>query len=111
MKTYQPSSILDLLHFNYYNTGISRTQYQKLIEREVNNASGRTDFKYQKNSKKMFAILDKFGDQDRAIQNSEKLEALYLDRSYAKHNPCTKVHHLIKELIDLTDEYNDQNQI
>lgn len=100
-----------LLHFSYYNTGISRTQYQKIIEREVNKASDRTDFKYEKNSKEMFAILDKFGSQDRAIQNAIKLEKLYFDRSFAGHNPCTKVHHLIEELIDLAGEYTDQEQI
>ncbi|WMX13592.1 MULTISPECIES: RloB family protein [unclassified Aureispira] len=100
-----------LLHFSYYNTGISRERYQELLEKEINKASNRTDFKYRKNSEEMFAILDKFGDQDFAIENAEKLENLYLDRSYAKHNPCTKVHHLIKELIDLADEYTSQEQV
>lgn len=38
-----------LLHFNYYNTGISRVQYQKLIEKEVNKVANQTDFKYRKN--------------------------------------------------------------
>lgn len=35
-----------LLHFNYYNTGIPREQYQKLIEKEINKAAKTTDFKY-----------------------------------------------------------------
>ena len=100
-----------LLHFNYYNTAIHRDQYQKLIEKEINNASGRTDFKYEKNSTTMFELLNKYGCQEKAIQNSEKLEALYHDRSYANHNPCTKVHILIKELIELTEKYDEQHQV
>lgn len=100
-----------LLHFNYYNTPIPREQYQQLIEKEINNASGKTDFKYEKNSTTMFELLNKYGCQERAIQNSEKLEALYFDRSYANHNPCTKVHILIKELIELTEKYVAQEQV
>ena len=59
----------------------------------------------------MFELLNKYGCQERAIQNSEKLEALYFDRSYADHNPCTKVHILIKELIELTEKYDEQEQV
>lgn len=59
----------------------------------------------------MFDILNKYGSQETAIQNSEKLEALYFDRSFANHNPCTKVHILIKELIELTEKYIDQQQV
>ncbi len=99
-----------LLHFNYYNTGISRKQYQELIEKEVNKAANRTDFRYLKNSKEMFAILNKFGNQENAINNAKKLETLYFDRSFSNHNPCTKVHKLINELIELTEKYAAQKQ-
>ena len=100
-----------LLHFNYYNTGISRHQYQKLIEKEVNKASNRNDFKYEKNSKEMYLILNKYGSQENAIKNAKKLENLYFDRSYSNHNPCTKVHNLINELIELTQKYAAQQQV
>lgn len=100
-----------LLHFNYYNAGISREHYQKLIEKEINKAANWTDFKYQKNSKEMFAILNKFGNQENAINNAEKLENLYVDRSFSNHNPCTKVHILINELIELTEKYVAQHQV
>jgi len=92
-----------LLHFNFYNTGISREQYQKLLEKEISKASGNKDYKYKKNSKEMFDLLNQYGDQKQAIKNSEKLEVLYLDRSYANHNPCTKVHKLIIELLKLAE--------
>ncbi|PTN26817.1 RloB family protein, partial [Desulfonatronum sp. SC1] len=78
-----------LLHFNYYNTGISREQYQRSLEAEINQASKRSDFKYEKNSVNMFSILKEYGSQEKAIKNSKNLADLYSDFSYAVHNPCT----------------------
>jgi hypothetical protein len=100
-----------LLHFSYYNTGISRNQYQKLLEREIIRSSGIHDFKYKKNSTEMYDLLIKFGNQEFAINNAEKLDALYKDNRYANHNPRTKVHVLITELIKLSKKYVAQQQI
>lgn len=100
-----------LLHFNYYNTGISRHQYQKLLENEIRKATGNNDFQYKKNSTEMFSILHKFGNQEMAIKNSIKLNELYADQHFSDHNPCTKVHLLITELIELTEKYASQQQI
>lgn len=100
-----------LLHFNFYNTGISRHKYQKLLEKEINQASGKTNYRYKKNSREMFSILSEYGSLEKAIKNSEKLEILYADKSYSNHNPCTKVHKLINELFELTEEYAAQQQI
>lgn len=94
-----------LLHFNYYNTGISRHQYQELLEKEIIQASKKVDFKYEKNSKEMFTLLNQYGSQEAAIRNSENLENLYFDKKYSTHNPCTKVHRLINELVNLTEKY------
>ncbi len=100
-----------LLHFNYYHTGVPRGRYQKLLEKEINNSANTSDFKYQKNSKEMFSILNQYGSQEKAIANAERLEGLYHDRSYSNHNPCTKVHKLINELIELTEKYVAQQQV
>jgi hypothetical protein len=100
-----------LLHFNYYNTGIPREQYQKLLEKEINKAAKISDFKYTKNSEEMFSLLNKYGSQESAISNAEKLESLYQDRSYSNHNPSTRVHKLIIELIELTEKYVAQQQV
>jgi len=97
-----------LLHFNFYNTGISRKQYKALIEKEIKNASRKKGFKYEKNSKEMFAILNKYGNQKFAIENSLKLESLYTNRKNAEHNPCTMVHKLILELQELVEKYSEQ---
>ena len=100
-----------LLHFSYYNTGLSRRQYQKLLEKEITKASNKKGYKYIKNSTEMHTLLNLFGNQDFAISNAEKLEKLYNDRSFSNHNPCTKVHLLIKELKKLREEYAAQQQI
>ncbi len=100
-----------LLHFSFYNTGLSRRQYQKLIEKEIIKTSGKSGYKYTKNSTEMYDLINLYGNQDFAISNAEKLEKLYNDRSYSNHNPCTKVHLLIKELKELTEKYIVQQQI
>lgn len=100
-----------LLHFNYYNTGIQREQYQRLLEKELNKAGNTSGFRYVKNSEKMFSILNQYGNQETAINNARKLESLYHDRSYSNHNPCTKVHTLVIELIELTEKYAEQQQV
>jgi len=100
-----------LLHFSYYNTGISRHQYQKLLEREIVKASGKPEYKYLKNSTEMYVLLTTYGNQDFAILNAKKLEKLYCDKSYSNHNPCTKVHILIQGLLELVEKYAAQKQI
>ena len=100
-----------LLHFNYYNTGVSRTQYRQLLEKEINRAAKTSGFKYQKNSKEIFLTLKKYGSQEKVIENAKKLEKLYDDQSYSNHNPCTKVHKLISELIELEEKYSTQQQV
>jgi hypothetical protein len=59
----------------------------------------------------MYALLNLFGNQEFAISNAKKLERLYNDKSFSNHNPCTKVHLLIEELKELTEEYAAQQQI
>jgi hypothetical protein len=54
-------------------------------------------FKYQKNSKEMFSILNQYGSQDLAIKNAKKLEKLWSNqKDYANHKPRTKVYELIQ---------------
>ena len=90
-----------LLHFHYYNTGISRTDYQRLIENNFRE-KGLTGYTYQKNSTEMYALLQKYGDQNAAIRNAKRLERTYTGRQdYSNHNPCTLVYKLVEELEDL----------
>ncbi len=52
----------------------------------------------------MYVLLKKYGNQKSAIENAEKLEKLWEGEKFAEHNPCTKVHLLVKELESLNIE-------
>ncbi|GHT43805.1 hypothetical protein AGMMS49965_18350 [Bacteroidia bacterium] len=90
-----------LLHFNFYNTGISRRQYQTKIEENFQ-SRGLHNYVYQKNSTEMYKILNRYGSLKDAIKNAENLEKLYAGQSdFASQNPCTMVHKLVEELFGL----------
>lgn len=78
-----------LLHFEFLNTGIPRTDYcQKLT-----NLMGR---KYKKNSEQIYEeLIEK---QGIAIKNSKKLLKQYDRQSPVQDNPSTTVHLLVEEL-------------
>lgn len=76
-----------------------RTQYEKLIERELIRFVGPM-YKYQKNNNTMFALLSEHGDVEQAIKRAKRLEELFAGRSdYANHNPCTRVYALVEKLL------------
>lgn len=90
-----------LLHFHYYQNGMSRRQYQDLLEENLKPHLG-DDFTYEKNSEEMYALLKEYGSIDDAIRNAKKLAATYGERrDYANHNPCTTVWKLVEELLKL----------
>ncbi len=96
-----------LLHFHYYNTSISRKQYQSLIEKNFLN-KGLTKFKYKKNSTEMFDLLSKYANINDAIKNATNLEKTFEHmNNFAQQNPCTKVHHLVAELYGLEQIINE----
>jgi hypothetical protein len=104
-----------LLHFQYRNTYMSREDYKTAIEKEVNDkiaaqskSKKRVRFKYQKNSIDMSAILEKYGNQQQAIKNAEKLIANHNCSNFAIHNPCTRVHLLVQELNGDSSELNEK---
>lgn len=78
-----------LLHFHYYNTGISReTYYQRLTA-----LLGHT---YQKNSGTLYEeLLDR---QPDAIRNAKRLLTTYAPNRPAHDNPSTTVYLLVEEL-------------
>lgn len=78
-----------LLHYNYYDTALSRIQYEgKLTEL--------LGYKYKKNSTTMYEeLLDK---QQTAIDNARRLLEQYPDLNPERDNPSTTVHLLVKEL-------------
>ena len=86
------------LHFQYLDTPISRTQYIEALNREIRKFE--SEYSYKKNDKATFTILCQYGNLEMAIHHAQRLETLYHDTNYANHKPCTKVHHLVMELLN-----------
>ena len=104
-----------LLHFQYRNTSMSRDDYKKTIEDEINSKIVATSksknpkkFEYKKNSIEMYSLLEKYGNQKQAILWSKKLESNHLCNNYSIHNPCSKIHLLVEELNGNSEELNEQ---
>ena len=95
-----------LLHFQYRNTPMSREDYKKAIENEVNKRI--SNFVYAKNSTEMYNILQQYGNQTQAIRNAEKLSQQYDNKNFAKHNPRTQVYELVKQLTRQDYELNKE---
>ncbi len=110
-----------LLHFQYRNSAMSRVDYRSAIEDVVNakiaaQSKGKKSkkFVYKKNSEEMYSILEKYGNQKQAISYAEKLIATHNCSNFANHNPCTRIHLLVKELngdsFELYEKIKNRNQ-
>ena len=100
-----------LLHFHYYNTGISRRQYQELIEENFKK-KGLKDYTYKKNSTEMYSLLETYTSRETAIKNAVNLEKLYFgQQNYSTQNPCTMVYKLVAELFGLEKIIEEENRI
>ena len=105
-----------LLHFQYRNTPMSRTEYEKAIEDEVNKKleNKKKSYKYFKNDEyldnetKTYNILKKYGSQTNAIENAKKLSEKYTDERFHIHNPRTQVFELVEQLIGQDNILNDE---
>lgn len=96
-----------LLHFVYRNTAMSREDYKKAIETQINTQiklkTGKTgSFSYKKNDAEMYKTLQEYGNETNAINWAEKLEKTYTGQQFAKYNPCTTVYKLVQELRGLS---------
>jgi hypothetical protein len=91
-----------LLHFEFYQSALSRGEYKVRIEKHFKKA-GYKDFRYEKNHPNMFNLL---GDErlQVAIKNAKKLVKMHNGKTHADQNPCTKVHELVIELFGISSE-------
>lgn len=78
-----------LLHFHYYDTAVSRTQYAAKL-------GGLLGHPYRKNSETIFEELH--DRQTDAIRNAERLLSQYSPPNPAADNPSTTVHKLVEQL-------------
>lgn len=91
------------LHFQYLDTGVSRADYIKMLEREIRVLKNES-YSYKKNDPLMYALLQKYGSEEFAINNARKLRDSYAaDIDYAAHKPCTTVDQLVNELSNPED--------
>lgn len=86
------------LHFEYLDTGISRTAYIEKLEEAFRNRIGDADFKYRKGNPDIYKLLQQYGREDLAKRFAKQLRALYTGTNFAMHNPCTMVDKLVEEL-------------
>lgn len=78
-----------LLHFHFFNTGLSRKDYADKLEQCLKHP-------YKKNSETMYEEI--LPHQAKAIKYAENLLAQYDPHKPESDNPCTAVHELVKEL-------------
>ena len=85
-----------LLHFNYYDTGISRQEYCKLLNKLLG-------IKYTKNSTEIYGLIhDK---ENTAISNAKRLMDSYSCENPEANNPSTTVYKLVEELNKYKNEF------
>ena len=86
------------LHFEYLDTGISRSAYIEKLEGTFRNRMGDETFKYRKGNPDIYSLLQQYGREDLAKRFAQQLRALYTGIDYATHKPCTMVDKLVEEL-------------
>lgn len=86
------------LHFQYLDAGVSRSQYIDMIEREIQNKTTDSAYKYKKKDENIYSLLQTYGNEMLAIRHAKKLQSAYKNTDYATHKPCTTVHLLVEEL-------------
>jgi len=82
-----------ILHFEYRNTGMSRTEYQGKLSDLLGEP-------YCKNAPDMYQKLKRIGNQIQAVARAKRLQRNSKEMSLppSKSNPCTTVSTLIEEL-------------
>lgn len=100
-----------LYHFMNRTTGMSREEYKLAISGAVNNSANyklRKTYEYAKNAKDNYQIMTTYGSMDNAIKFAEAKSLEYTDKRYAKHNPCTMVFKLVRQLIGKDEKLNKE---
>jgi len=94
-----------LLHLEFIDTPVKRQDFEYRIERKLTELTGKK-FSYSKNREDMYDILQRYGNETQAITRAEFLENKFEDFRYHTHNPCTRLHVLIKALNELKKNHH-----
>lgn len=97
-----------LLHFHNRVTAMNREEYKKAIEDAVNEKrkNKKSVFKYKKNDTEIYALLQKWGNQELAIKWAKELNGKIDGESFANYNPQTLIFKLVEELTGNSEELN-----
>ena len=79
-----------MLHYNFYDSALSRMQYKEILSKLLNKP-------YSKNDAGMYSLLENM--QSRAIQNARKLFYRQCSLSLKDQNPVTTVFQLVERLL------------
>lgn len=60
---------------------------------------GREKYVYKKNDAESYFVMNTYGSQAHAIKYAQAMERNYSGQSFATHNPCTKVHDVVIQLM------------
>lgn len=85
-----------VLHFCYMHTAINRTDYMKILDKELGH-------EYKKNSTTIFDEL--YQHQAIAIKNAKKLLGQYQPSRPSKDDPSTTVHKLVEQLLEFSKPF------
>lgn len=100
-----------LYHFKNVITGLHRNDYADAISDAVNNSpkyKHKKKYRYQKADKENYCIMNHYGSQESAIKYAERKSKEYNDNRFAKHNPCTMVFKLVRQLIGQDQQLNQE---
>ena len=86
------------LHFEYLDTGISRSAYIDKLQDAFRKKMGDECFMYRKGNPDIYNLLQQYGREDLAKRFAQQLRALHTGTNYAAHKPCTMVDKLVEEL-------------
>lgn len=86
-----------LLHFNYIDCSISRSDYNKKLGENLSKLTNKKITEYKKNSKEMYSLIKNY--EIEAIKRAKKLLDTHKnEKSFLKKNPSTTVHVLVENL-------------
>ncbi len=88
-----------LFHFVYLDSAISRADYIKKLENEIQKKPGYEEYRYKKNDKGIYALLQSIGSETLAKERAARLREFFIESvDYKSHKPSTTVDLLVEEL-------------
>lgn len=88
-----------LLHFVYLDAAISRADYIKKLEAEIQKFPGYEGFRYKKNDEDIYRLLQTIGNESQAKLHAQRLRKFFEHSiDFKSHKPCTNVDLLVDEL-------------